>query len=264
MGTMTKIGVKVSMLACGALVTCAPSWAQEPQSASQVPVLTVKIDGETLTDSIQTDEIEAVAQADRGSPIPAPIALTIPRLTEVLIAIDAELSSETSTRGDRFPIRLLEPVQIDGVEVLPAGTIGVGEVVHAKKKGGSGAGGEMILTALWLESGGRQYRMRSLRMGSEVQDRFGDVNTLAIVSAATIPLLAIAGFFITGEELKVMEGTPALARFADQETVEITAVSVSTDGSGGAIVGEELDQQNPTELADEEIYVERLIEKGPL
>ena len=52
----------------------------------------------------------------------APATLVIPRLTEVMIEVVTELSSNINVRGQTFPIRLIMPLIVDGVEVIPAGT----------------------------------------------------------------------------------------------------------------------------------------------
>lgn len=156
-------------------------------------------------------DVEALAAT---TPPPPPV-VTVPRLTPVVIELLATLSSETSTAGDHFPIRLYEPVQIDGQTVIPAGTMGEGEVIHAKHKGGMGAAGELILTARFLEIYGQRIPLRSLRINGDGQSRIDTVNTINVASAATIPLASLVGFFITGGAKTVNEGTVAGARFAE-------------------------------------------------
>ncbi|MET0587174.1 MAG: hypothetical protein ABWZ75_01520 [Novosphingobium sp.] len=70
-----------------------------------------------------------------------------PALTPVSIQILAALGSKVSKSGDTFPIRLAAPVIVDGTVAIPAGAEGMGEVVHAKKGGGIGAAGELVLAA---------------------------------------------------------------------------------------------------------------------
>jgi hypothetical protein len=64
------------------------------------------------------------------------------------------LSSASSHRGDMFPIRLAEPLMAGGQVLLPAGALGVGEVVEAKPAGGAGTPGVLILAARYLDAGG--------------------------------------------------------------------------------------------------------------
>jgi|GEM_PF-6422904 len=84
------------------------------------------------------------------APNPAPRAdgdIRIPALTEVRLEILSDLGSKISKTGELFPIRLAKPIVIDGAERVPAGAEGQGEVVWAKKSGGSGASGELVLAA---------------------------------------------------------------------------------------------------------------------
>ncbi|MEO0063543.1 MAG: hypothetical protein RLZZ08_2103, partial [Pseudomonadota bacterium] len=92
----------------------------------------------------------ASAEAPTSEPPAAPLPVAaqpaaIPALTPVSVEILADLGSNTSVSGARFPIRLAAPLVVDGVAVVPAGATGEGEVVHAKKSSGMGAAGELVL-----------------------------------------------------------------------------------------------------------------------
>ena len=205
-------------------LTCAP------------PLLAQDSSGGSLAEQTTEHSEPAVAPT-------APVTIIIPRLTEVMVEVVSELSSNTTVRGHTFPIRLIMPVVINGVEVIPAGTEGVGEIVHAKRNGGMGIGGELLLTARQLEYGGQPIELRSFRMGTEVQERINTVNTILIVSAATMPIASLVGFFIKGDALIVPAGTPALARLTFDETIVLAPPEAAPDGALGrpnevAIVGE--------------------------
>lgn len=146
---------------------------------------------------------------------PADTRLSVPALTPVKLVIRTRLGSRISTSGESFPIVLAEPIVIDGVEVVPAGTEGIGEVVHAKKSGGSGAAGELILAARYLQLGERRLRLRSMHFALAGEDATGSVNTAAIASAATVPLLGLFGFFVKGKGIDIPEGTQAMAKTAE-------------------------------------------------
>lgn len=151
----------------------------------------------------------------------APASATVPRLTEVVLEIMADLSSNLNQPGDSFPIRLLMPVLVDGVEVLPAGIIGMGEVVHAKRSGGMGSAGEMLLTARYLEHDGQRIELRSFAVGAEAQSRIDLVNQINVASAAAIPGLGLVGFFIQGDALQIAQGTPAIAKLTNNELIAL-------------------------------------------
>jgi hypothetical protein len=159
---------------------------------------------------------------------------TVPALTEVEIEILADLGSKTSKQGDTFPLRLAAPVVIDGVELIPAGTPGFGEVIHAKKSGGSGAAGELVLAARYLEVGGARLPLRSLRFDAEAKDRMRTVESIEIASAAVMPVASFIGFLIKGDQLSLASGSVLTAKTAADFAVEIAA-SGGNPSSEGAI-----------------------------
>jgi hypothetical protein len=157
--------------------------------------------------------------ASRSSPEPAKPAEArgpvIPALTQVTIVIRSHLGSKISKTGETFPLELAEPVLIAGKVMLPAGTPGMGEVIHAKKSGASGSSGELVLAARYLEHGGRRLRLRSMHFAKAGEDAIGTVNTIAVATVATVPAASLIGFFMTGKGIDLPEGTKALAKTAE-------------------------------------------------
>jgi len=172
----------------------------------------------------------------------APSQVTVPSFTEVAVQILAELGSKTSTKGETFPIRLVNAIIVDGREIVPAGTEGVGEVIHAKGNGGMGAAGELILTARYLQVGDRQLPLRSFHVGGTAHDRIGLVDTLAVASAASPLPIGLLGFFIKGNQLTVASGTVATARTAADFTIELPP----TPEAAAAEVPAAVPQDQPT------------------
>lgn len=132
----------------------------------------------------------------------------IPALTVVSIEILATIGSKTSTTGETFPLRLAQPIIIDGKEVVPAGVTGMGEIIHAKKSGGSGAGGELVLAARYLDLDGRRLRLRSMQVSAAGKDQM----ELALLSAQAIGPIAFA---ITGKNIEIAKGRIAAAKTAE-------------------------------------------------
>lgn len=153
-----------------------------------------------------------------SAPVP-PCTSCIPALTPIELVIDADLGSKISTTGQTFPLHLAAPLVIDGREMLPAGTAGQGEVVHAKKAGGGGASGELVLAARFLTVGDRTVRLRSMRTALAGADRMGTVNALNAVSAAALPVASFIGFAITGRNVVYPKGTVASAKIAEDFTI---------------------------------------------
>lgn len=207
-----------------------PACAQDSPVGTPVPAVetaAVASEVEITAEVVDAPAIAASGEPEATATEPPPPPVTIPRLTTLVVELLATLSSETSTQGDHFPIRLFEPIVIDGVTVIPAGTMGEGEVIHAKHKGGMGAAGELIITARFLDVHGQRLPLRSLRVNGDGQSRIDTVNSIAVASAATLPLASLVGFFITGGAKTVNEGTVATARTAEDFAVPAAADPVA-------------------------------------
>ncbi|WP_086736161.1 hypothetical protein [Erythrobacter colymbi] len=166
--------------------------------------------------------VEAAAPAAE-TPAPAPAGLLLPKTTPLIIAIDKELGSKISVTGETFPIRLVEAVSVDGVEVLPAGITGQGEVVHAKKAGLAGAAGELVLAARYLDLNGRRIELRSFRFMEAGESSLGKGQDNTGVSNITTAVAGPIGFFIGGGNTNVLPGTVANAKTRNDELFELPA-----------------------------------------
>lgn len=129
----------------------------------------------------------------------------IPAGTLVTIEISQALESSIQKRGDTFPIALAEPLLIDGVERLPVGTPGTGQVIHAAASRGGGAPGELMIAARTLESTDGQLLLRGFTLGG----RGKDSNMAALnVSLVAGPL----AMFVHGREIVIPAGTRGTAK----------------------------------------------------
>lgn len=173
---------------------------------------------------------------------PAGQEVTVPRLTPVIIEILKPLGSKVSKTGETFPIRLAAPILVDGKEVVPAGTAGMGEVIHAKRSGGMGAAGELVITARYLDVDGRQMPLRSLHWSQSGESRVNTVNALNVASAASPLPIGLVGFFIGGGQINVAEGARAEAK-----TAADFSVVLQTDASGQGVTGQQGANENPAE-----------------
>ncbi|MFN4134265.1 MAG: hypothetical protein ACK4G2_01320 [Novosphingobium sp.] len=158
---------------------------------------------------------------------------TIPALTPVSIMIDADLGSRISATGQTFPIHLAEAIVIDGRELAPAGATGEGEVIHAKKAGGSGAPGELVLTARFLMVDGRPLKLRSMRVGLVGGDAVNGVVAFNAATAATPLPIGIIGFAVTGRNVVYPKGTVATAKTAEPFVI-------AAEGGAGQRSGDEI------------------------
>ena len=162
--------------------------------------------------TVATPAVEAVAPPEATQARvadPCADCITIPPLTVVTVEIMVDLGSKLSKSGDTFPIRLAAPIVVNGVEVIPAGVTGMGEVVHAKRSGGSGAAGELVLAARYLEVDGRRLRLRSMNFSANGRS---NIDTAFALSVAGPPMV---GFIIRGKQANVPAGTIADAKTAE-------------------------------------------------
>jgi hypothetical protein len=161
----------------------------------------------------------APAEAAPATPAEAPAGAccTVPARTPIEIEILDAVNSKANHNGDHFAFRLAAPLTIDGHVVVPAGTTGVGEVVHAERARFGGRAGELILAARYLDLGGTRIPLRTLRFGPQHgRDSSGTVTALSIAAAATVPALAMLGYLIAGGEVNVPAGTHARAQTASE------------------------------------------------
>lgn len=163
----------------------------------------------------------AVAQGTASEALPQPAARTvetstvvIPALLPVSVEILADLSSKSSQPGARFPIRLAQPIRVEGREIVPVGAMGEGEVVHAKKSGGMGAAGELVLAVRYIEHAGLRIGLRSLKLTPLGRSSVNTVNAINVGSAASPLPIGLVGFFISGGQAVVPAGTIAEAKVA--------------------------------------------------
>ncbi len=127
--------------------------------------------------------------------------------TVVELELTDPVSSKDRKHGDQFGLRLHSPLMLNGVIVLPAGTPGIGEVVHADRARGGGKPGELILAARYLQVGGGQLPLHGMKLGIHGKDN----SQKALAASIAIGVWAE---FIHGGEIEIPAGTTALAKLA--------------------------------------------------
>ena len=136
----------------------------------------------------------------------------VPANTIIALEILDLLNSSRHKRGDKFRLRVVTPVMIDGTSLISAGTLGVGEIVHAAAARGGGAPGELLIAARSLDLGGQSAPLRGLKLGVTGGDNSG----MALgVSFAAGPF----AMFIRGREIEIPAGTRVHARLAQDVTL---------------------------------------------
>lgn len=137
------------------------------------------------------------ADAPAAAPAGTPTASATHMLTgaEVRMVTRTELSSRTTLLGDRFELEVTDDVAVNGMVMIPRGSVATGEVTRVRKKGGWGRSGILETRLVSVRVGDRQIRLQGA-----AGDR-GRAGTAAVVGAVLLSPLIVApfvGFFVTG------------------------------------------------------------------
>jgi len=138
-------------------------------------------------------------------------AATLRTGTEVPLRLSEELTTKGKKLrvGQRFHLEVAEPVMVQGVTVIPAGSPAIGEVTEVTNKGMWGKSGHLGARLLYATVNGRQIRL------SGAFDDKGVAGGVGAVAASAIVFLP-AGFFMTGTSARVPMGT-IIKGFVDED-----------------------------------------------
>lgn len=131
--------------------------------------------------------------------------------TEVRLRLLEDISSATATQGQRFNMELDDDIRVDGVVVVPRGAKALGTVVHAKKRGFMGKGGELNVMVDYLIVNDERIRLRA-SSGQEGDDKVGATVALTV-------LFGPLGLLKRGKDIELNPGL-VIPAYIDQ-TVEI-------------------------------------------
>ena len=123
--------------------------------------------------------------------------------TEINMVTRTELTSRTARVGERFELEVSEDVTLNGQTVIPTGSVAVGEVTRVRRKGMWGRSGRLETRLLYVRVGDQQ-----VRISGAAGDR-GRAGTVGVV--ASVALLPLAGFFVTGTSAVLPPRTPTVA-----------------------------------------------------
>ena len=157
--------------------------------------------------------------------VPAtPSAHVLPAGTVIELALMKDVGSKISKRGDRFGIRLVEDLKLDDAVLLPAGTEGEGEVIHAAPGKMGGGPGELLLAARFLDRDGVRVPLKAFKMGRSGKN---NVDNAVIVGMIAGPF----ALFVQGGEVIVPAGTIANAKLAADLPAPATVAAATTSAS---------------------------------
>ncbi|UIJ44771.1 hypothetical protein LZK98_17195 [Sphingomonas cannabina] len=173
----------VCALACA---SCVVSFDALAQTAAPAPV--------------QSTPIVAGAPADNVLRVGTPLQL---RMMEELTTKGKKLKV-----GQRFNMETAEALSLGDTVVIPAGSPAVGEITDVRNKGMWGKSGRINVRALYVRVNGRQIRLTG------ATDDKGVTGTAGVV--ASVALVPVVGFFVTGTSAKIGLGSQMKA-FLDED-----------------------------------------------
>ena len=182
--------------------------------------------------------IQASAVAD--APAVADPCCAIPAGTPVVLEIVDTIRSDSAKRGERFRLRLAEPVLAGGVTVLPAGLEGQGEIIHAEPARAGGKAGELLLAARHLDHDGQHVALRGMKLGGGGTSQVQAALAVAIVTGPF-------GMLVRGGNIEVPGGTHAQAKLA-QSLGPTSPIQPSSPTPTGDAITEDLHQGTVTPL----------------
>ncbi len=147
---------------------------------------------------------------------PAPPAGAMPSGTPVRLRTLTALNSNEVKTGQRFDLETVDDVIWHGHIVIPRGSPAIGEVSLAKKKGMWGKSGRLQTSLISVRVNGHDIALR----GGTANEK-GDTGTAGVI--ASIAVVPIAGFFVTGTSAVLPMGSPASGVTISDVPVDLAA-----------------------------------------
>lgn len=130
----------------------------------------------------------------------APVnGVQVPGGTEIKLMVLKEVNSREVKVGDRFKLRVNEPVLVNGVVAIPVGALAWGEITNVAGTGAAGGKGRLSAKLLYVETPSGQLPI------SGTQGAEGKANTAGVV-------IGVLSFGLAG---LLMKGGNALLKAGD-------------------------------------------------
>ncbi len=148
--------------------------------------------------------------------VEAPVAtlpaqtLRLPALTPVRLRVIGEVSSKTHVKGDKVEIILAEPLRVSATLAIPAGSLGVAEVIHSAQ---GGKAGELLVAARSLDfSPDLHIPLRSFRL-APANGKSNEALAMGLSIAVGVTG-GIAAMVMTGGSARIPDRSEAFAKTA--------------------------------------------------
>lgn len=194
-------------------------------------------DSQASTDTVAVAPATAEAIA---APAIQPATVAVPALTPgtpIRLMFLTEVNSRTARNGDRFKLRVDEPVYLNGVAVVPVGATAWGEVVRTEQNGAVGRGGRLGIRLLHLDLPSGRVPLRG-----EHADR-GDGNGAGV--ALAIISFGLLGLFTGGDSARMKGGDTFTGYVDGPPPPQPEAVTPPAPSTRSSPIGAERDKDLP-------------------
>jgi hypothetical protein len=113
------------------------------------------------TPPASTDQSAANQAANAPAQAPAAQPIVVPEGTRIEVVLDQSLSSKTASEGQSFSATVVDPIVVDGQEVISKGAHARGTVTSAKAAGRFKGASELGLALRTIEVNGQRYEIRA-------------------------------------------------------------------------------------------------------
>lgn len=183
----------------------------------------------------------AAAVAASAAPSHVAPCCRVPAGTPVQVELVDSLGSAHSKAGDRFELRLVAPVIVDGRVVLAPGARGEGRVVDVDGPGIGGKPAKMVLAAEYLRAGRKRVPLDALQLSGLGRNRARTAQVVGLSGMAFAPLTFV-GIVVPGGQVEFRPGTVAAAKVATTVTLPplrpATRRDIAAAGGDGPTVPE--------------------------
>jgi hypothetical protein len=127
--------------------------------------------------------------------------ILVDRDTLIRLMVLNEVSTRTVKAGERFVLRVDEPVTVSGVTIIPVGAKAWGEVLDAEGSGAGGKAGTLAVRLLHVEAAGAQ-----LPISGESQTKGEKGTKQVVLGAIGLGILAPFALLAPGNNAKLKAG----------------------------------------------------------
>lgn len=131
--------------------------------------------------------------------------------TPVRLQLSREMSSGTATTGETIDFEVMEDVVVEGFVIIPKGSVALGSVIRAKRKGRMGRGGKLDISIDSVRlPNGEKVPLRSVRE-AQGNNKTGTMTGAMVVTGVLFFPAAPLFLLMKGKDIKIPKGAEATA-----------------------------------------------------